>query len=531
MSEAGQDTRLCPPSDEMGAKAEMLELLFQATNDGVVDWDLVGNRTSYNDRWRFLLGWDEGGFVLTADTWRELIHEDERPLVAQAIADHLQQGWPFLQTVRMRHRSLGWRWILIRGAASRNDQGDAIRMAITFADVDERVRAESEIRALVEAIPDTILRVRSDGTVLAIKEGNRLESTNPTNVTHGPFEAIRDSPSGPELMKAIRAAGETKAAAHVACRVRTASGEAADYDVRIVTCGPDEAVCIVRDVTHEKAIEEQVARGRKLEAIGELAGGLAHEMNTPLQYTSDSLYYVQDAIPPLLDLVDGYRDLLHQGGEPSSAALAALAQQEESLDLPLARETIARALNRGLKGIEQIDRLVRAMKAFNEVGRQGKVLQELNPIVDNATIVATHTWSPFAEVSLQLGQDLPLVPCWAGEIAQVVVNLLSNATHAIRDKVGNTGKKGKITIETVYDPVGQAIEIRISDNGVGIPDNIREKIFDPFFTTRPVGQGSGQGLAQVHAAIVQLHGGKVRFDSHLGEGTRFIVSLPIQMGR
>jgi two-component system, NtrC family, sensor kinase len=231
----------------------------------------------------------------------------------------------------------------------------------------------------------------------------------------------------------------------------------------------------------------------------------------------------------LLALIDSYRNLVRQSGSPFSADLASLTEQEEAIDLPLTRESMTRALDRGHKGLEQIGRLVCAMKAFQDVGRQGRVPQDLNPIVENAATVATHTWKAVAELSLQLGQDLPLVPCWAGEIVQVVVSLLSNASQAIRDKLGDSGK-GKITVETLYDGATETVEIRVSDNGVGIPDAIADKIFDPFFTTRPVGQGSGQGLAQVHAIVVRQHGGSVRFDSRVGEGSCFVISLPVHIG-
>ena len=380
MSLAGLDIEWGPSLGGLEAKAELLELLFQATSDGVVDWDLVANRTTYNDRWRFLLGWDDDQLVLNRDTWRDLIHKDEQAQVDKAITDHLEQGWPFVQTVRMRHRIMGWRWIMMRGAARRDSQGDAVRMVITFADVDERVRAESEIRALVEAIPDTILRVRSDGTVLALKEGTLLEDISQPYATSrlGPFDAIRASDSGPLLMEAIRSAGEKKEAAHVTCRVKNATGEFADYDVRIVGSGPDEAVCIVRDVTREKSIEEQIARGRKLEAIGELAGGLAHEMNTPLQYTSDSLYFVQDTVPQLLSLLDAYRGLLRQGGS-SPSAVAAITEQEEALDLPLTRESLTRALARCLKGLGQIDRLVAGDENLPARRTSGQRLARVEP--------------------------------------------------------------------------------------------------------------------------------------------------------
>jgi two-component system NtrC family sensor kinase len=512
-------------------KADLLDLMLKATNDGVVDWDLVGNKTRYNERWRFLLGWDEEGFDLAANTWRDLIHADERPEVERAIIDHLEQDWPFLQTVRMRHRSQGWRWILMRGTARRNLEGEPLRMVIIFADIDERVRAESQVRALVEAIPDTIARVRSDGKVLAIKEGNRLEygAQGSERVPRGLFNAIQVSEVGERVMACIRTASEREEVAQIPCRLRNAAGDPVDYDIRIVRSGTDEAICIVRDVTREKSVEEHLARGKKLVAIGQLAAGLAHEINTPLQYIGDNLQFAKEAIPPLLALMDDYQNVLRAGKPVSIDAMTAISEKEEAVDLPYLRESLADTLGNGLDGLAQIARIVSAMKTFEDVGRQERAHVELNAIVENATVVATHAWRPVAEVTMRLTPNLPMVPCIAGEIAQIVLNLVINAAQAIADKVGGSGRKGRITVETFHLPASESVEIQVTDDGVGIPEAIRGRIFDPFFTTRPVGQGSGQGLAQVHSAVVRLHGGTIHFDSREGEGTRFWVRLPLQV--
>jgi signal transduction histidine kinase len=326
----------------------------------------------------------------------------------------------------------------------------------------------------------------------------------------------------------IRSAGERKEVVQLPCRLRNPAGDPTDYDIRIVGSGVDEVVCIVRDVTHEKSVEEQLARGRKLEAIGQLAAGLAHEINTPLQYIGDNLQFAKDAIPPLLDLLDVYHQVVCSGEAVAPDALAAITRKEEEGDLAYVRAALPGALATGLDGLAQIARIVHAMKTFEDVGRQGRTRVELNPIVENTTVVATHAWSHVAEVSLRLDPSLPFVPCVAGEIAQVVLNLVINAAQAISDKVGSSGRKGRITVETCHDAAHDSAEIRVSDDGVGIPEEVRAKVFDPFFTTRAVGQGSGQGLAQVHSAVVQLHGGGVRFESHAGEGTCFIVTLPLQ---
>ncbi len=507
-------------------KAELLELLLAATNDGIVDWDLLGRQTHYNDRWRFLLGWDEEGFVLTPDTWRELIHDDERAAMETALTEHLESGWPFIQVVRMRHRTLGWRWILMRGKARFTDQGSPSRMVILFADIDERVRAEAQVNALVQGIPDTILSVRSDGTILAAKEGSASKDTPPrAGAAHALFAAIRASEAGPRVMECIETAGGRDEVVQIPCRLQRTGSDPTDYEVRIMSSGVDQAVCIVRDVTRERSNEEQLARGRKLEAIGQLAAGLAHEINTPLQYIGDNIEFARDSIPTLLALIDDLHSLAAE--HLPAEVTAAMARKEQEIDLPYLRDSLAPALQRGLEGLAGIAGIVQAMKTFETAGRQERIRADLNPIIKNAAIVATRAWSEFVQVSMNLDDKLPPVPCIPGEIAQVIMNLVINAAQAIADRVGKSGAKGRITIETLHRPADGMVEIRVKDDGVGIPDAIRTRIFDPFFTTRPPGQGAGQGLAQVHAAVVRQHGGSVAFDSIEGAGTTFVVRLPL----
>ena len=290
----------------------------------------------------------------------------------------------------------------------------------------------------------------------------------------------------------------------------------------------DEAICIVRDVTREKAAEEHLSRGRKLEAIGQLAAGIAHEINTPMQYIGDNLYFAKEALPDLLGLVDAFRAAIRDNlttGIPANV-VELLSKRAESVDLTYLRETLPTAFSSALDGAARVSKIVSAMKTLEHVGTQDRAPTNLNALVENTVVIVTSAWTDVAELSLRLAPGLPLVDCVTGEIAQVVLNLVVNAAQAIRDKVGTSGRKGALTIATSLQ--GQDVELRVSDDGVGIAEAIRERVFNPFFTTRPVGQGTGQGLAQVHSAVVKLHGGTVRFDSQPGRGTTFVIRLPVQ---
>jgi signal transduction histidine kinase len=190
------------------------------------------------------------------------------------------------------------------------------------------------------------------------------------------------------------------------------------------------------------------------------------------------------------------------------------------------RESLELSLSRGLEGLASIARIVQAMKTFENAGRQERIHVDLNPIIENAAVVATRAWSHCVDLSVQLEDTLPLVRCVPGEVAQIIMNLVINAAQAVAGRVGNSGEKGHVIVKTLLRPADEVVEIIVADDGIGIPEAIRGRVFDPFFTTRSPGQGSGQGLTQVHS-IVRLHGGSVDFDSADGKGTTFIVRLPL----
>ena len=172
---------------ELRAKAELLDLLSSATQDGIVDWNLISDRAEYNPRWKLLLGFDDGEFADSMDApklWQELVHPDERDAILSLLSDHLEQGWPFSTAVRMRHRSGGYRHVLCRGTTHRDAEDRPLRMVIIFSDIDERIRDEARQRALVSAMPDTLFRVRGDGTISGVKRGRERDGS--------PFAALRE---------------------------------------------------------------------------------------------------------------------------------------------------------------------------------------------------------------------------------------------------------------------------------------------------------------------------------------------------
>lgn len=520
---------------ELRAKAELLDLLSSATQDGIVDWNLTTHRAEYNPRWKLLLGFDDGEFADTdqaPELWQELVHPDDRDAVLALLRDHLEQGWPFTTTLRLRHRSGGYRHVLCRGNAHRDADDQPQRMVIIFSDIDERIRDEGRQRALVAALPDTMFRVRGDETISGVKWGREREGS--------PFAALRegltlaDSFSDHRLLARLRAAlasgtgDESRGARAVQVATITPLGWAIHHEVRVVRSGDDEAVCIVRDVTEQRDLEERLLETQKLGAIGQLAAGVAHEINTPMQFIGDSLHFVRGAVGDLMGLLERYATLAKsaENAPLGAARLRELREAEEHPDFVYVREELPLALQRSLEGVERVTKIVRAMKSFAHPGANEFAPADLKSLVESTVMVATNEWKYVAEVTLELDADLPPVPCIAGEVNQVVLNLIVNASHAIADVVGSSGDKGTITISTSSDDTHA--EIRVSDTGTGIPERARAKVFEPFFTTKEVGRGTGQGLSMAYNCIVKRHKGTISFETELGVGTTFIVRLPLE---
>jgi len=262
-------------------------------------------------------------------------------------------------------------------------------------------------------------------------------------------------------------------------------------------------------------LEDNLRQAQKLEAIGQLAAGIAHEINTPTQYVGDNLRFLKESFGELDSLLT---QLVKVGGAPGSKLLA-------DADFDYLKEEIPRALNQSLEGVDRVAKIVRAMKEFSHPARE-KTATDLNRAIQSTITVASNEWKYVAEVEMDLDASLPQVHCSPAEFNQVVLNIVVNAAHAIGDVVGDGGKgKGKIGVKT--RPDGEWAIVEISDTGCGMPPHVQQRIFDPFFTTKEVGKGTGQGLAIAHNVIVDKHGGTIKVVSSPGKGTTFIIRLPI----
>jgi len=283
---------------------------------------------------------------------------------------------------------------------------------------------------------------------------------------------------------------------------------------------------LMQDVTELRGLEQELASAQKLESVGRLAAGVAHEINTPVQFVSDNVEFVRVSMGELASVVHAHRCLLAEVESSGNIAAAAhlAANAEKAVDLDYVLENMPLAIASAIEGLKRIATIVRSMKEFAYPDKAKKTAADLNQAIQSTLVIANNEYKYVALIETEFGK-LPPVQCYLGEINQVVLNLLVNAAHAIADVVKGTSNLGTLTVRTRL--VGDEVEISVGDTGSGIPENVRDRIFEPFFTTKEIGKGTGQGLALAHTVIVKKHGGSLRFETECGVGTTFFIRLPV----
>jgi PAS domain S-box-containing protein len=399
-------------------------------------------------------------------------------------------------------------------------------------------RRESDyVRHIIDVTPALVCGIQSDGTTTFVNRA--VESTTGYSAreligrnwwtTFYPgesaqierfFAELENGPVRDHEMDLMTASGEIKTVSWNSFNKTDADGKV----VEVIGFGMDttERTRAERD---RDRFEIQLRQAQKLEAIGELAAGIAHEINTPTQYIGDNMRFLSESFGTLEQVTQIFRGLT--SAETDADAIPLLHDARVRMDtatLDYVLDEIPRAITQSLEGVERVSRIVRAMKDFSHPGADGRMLLDVNRAIETTLTVATNEWKYVAEVVLDLDPTLPAVTGHAGELNQVFLNLVVNAAHAIAE-ASDDGRLGKGLITLSTRRVGSSAEVRVSDTGTGIPEAIQARVFDPFFTTKAVGKGTGQGLAICHA-VVERHHGTIAFETEVGDGTTFIVTLP-----
>jgi PAS domain S-box-containing protein len=451
---------------------------------------------------------------------------------ADLLLKRVQTGEDLLVEWQARHKAGHLFWVEI--SLKRVTLEGEDRILACARDITGRKKAEAELVQIREALDDS-----SDAVIAVDRHGKATYINVAFGTTFGftreQEEAIElaglfaDGETGLQVVTTVLGGagweGETEMVSKEGRRFPASvrATPVMDDDFEVIA-----ALFILDDITERRQLESQLVQSQNLKSIGQLAAGIAHEMNTPLQYVGDNVRFLRDSFQELLEAMRKVEE--HLGGIEEGSAESAAAGIREALaeaDLEYLTEEVPLAIDQSLEGTERVTQIVRAMRQFTHPGTKAKQLVDLNQALQSTITVARNEWRYVAELETDFTEGLTAVPCMPGEFNQVILNLIINASHAIADVVGDGAeRKGTITVSTAQ--VDEFAEVRISDTGTGIPEEAQNHIFDPFFTTKDVGKGTGQGLAISRSVIVDKHGGTLDFETAPGQGTTFIIRLPLQ---
>jgi len=512
---------------------ERFRIAAESSGDSIYEWDLRSDQVT------LLGGTDDhpGGFGWTPP-WKgakfmELLAAGDRQRVQAAIRRNLESGEPYKQEYRMTTPSGELRYYADQGSALRSKDGKPYKWIGVCRDITEEKRTErtnAELAAVVECADAAIISKDLEGQILTWNRGaERIYGYSSAEMVGRTMEILVPEERQDEDDDLIQRLRRGENIQHLETTRLTKAGVLIHVLLTISPIRDRNGTLlgmahIAWDITQIKHLERQLAQTQKLESIGHLAAGIAHEINTPIQYIGDNGKFLEDAFKDLLRFADSKVD---SSAGNSGQALPSEQQVNDGV-LSYLRGEIPKAIEQLIEGVDQVARIVRAMKEFSHPGPVEKMPVDINRAIESTILVSKNEWKYVADVTTDLDGALPPVPCIAGEFNQVILNLVVNAAHAIADVVRGTSGKGSIHISTRQN--GAYAEIRVKDTGGGIPEAVRSKIFDPFFTTKPVGQGTGQGLAIAHSVIVQKHHGLITFESETGQGTTFVIKLPLEGG-
>ncbi len=408
-----------------------------------------------------------------------------------------------------------------------------IERVVSLRDITDRRKAETArilLATVIEQFADAVIITGTDGVIRYVNPAAIRASGYSRRELLGQKTAIlKSNQTDPTLFKEL---WQTITGGHVwfgRMKSKKKDDTPVEEDVTISPVRNEEGditnyVAIKRDVTKIDLLQKQLLKAQKMETIGQLAAGIAHEINTPMQYVQNNVTFLGRVFEDISVLVRDYRQLLQTPGiKLSDEAVKHLAE----IDLDFLMAEIPQSVFETHGGINRVVKIVAALKEFSHPGSQAKTLIDVNHTIENTITVSRNEWKYVAEVVTDFDPELPLVCCQPDQLSQALLNLIVNSGQAIAETGASVpDNPGRIGISTRHR--GDFVEIRVSDSGGGIPEEIHNRIFDPFFTTKEVGKGTGQGLSIAHAAVVQKHGGSLDFISEPGKGTTFILRLPIK---
>ncbi|HTW80060.1 MAG TPA: PAS domain S-box protein [Terracidiphilus sp.] len=526
--------------EELLFKTALLENEAESTLDGIMVVDSNGRLLQVNRRFNEIFNIPP-----------HLLNQDSDKAMVEYIASHLQDPAAFFEQIQYLYAH---QWEKSRDeiqfkdgrcidrytAPLRDASGAYYGRVAYFRDITDSKRAEQALREKERRYRE-LFENASEIIFITDLEGRFTSLNRAAQQTFGysQEEAAQTDiwrlvvPEYAEVIKQNRIqmmAGEAQLTTEIEVVAKDGRRVRLEVNPRLIWQGdnPVGIQAIARDITGRDIAEMELRQAQKLESVGRLASGIAHEINTPIQFVGDNTRFLGDSFASLQSLLGKFAELRDAAslGPVSADLLDQLQHVEEESDVAYLLDEIPRAITQTMEGVDRVATIVRAMKEFAHPESKEMAPADLNKALASTMTVARNEWKYVAEVETEFA-DLPLVICNVGDLNQVFLNLLVNAAHAIADVVKGGGK-GRITIRTAAE--GDKVHISIADTGSGIPESIRTRIFDPFFTTKEVGRGTGQGLAIARSVIVERHKGTLNFESEVGKGTTFHIRLPVSQG-
>ena len=471
------------------------------------------------------------------------LHPDDQLRVADTMRQTLRTGLAPLVSVRRIHKNGSLLHFEGRGTLVHGLCGGQNGIVVVSRNIDDRLLAEQKVREasaetelFLQSIPSILIGLDAQGCITRWnRSAAEVFHLSTDDVLGRPIDDCGIKWLHPEIGFEVSRWIQTDDSHRCEDLPYELDHERryVGFSVQRMECDADQPSRFLitgADVTERKTLEDQLRQAQKLEAIGQLAAGIAHEINTPTQYVGDNTRFLQESWQGIANLLQLSQSIRQQA--QTEVVAKELLEKFDSLaaesDLPYLIQEVPKAIEQSLDGVQRVAKIVKAMKDFSHPGSQEKRAVDINQAIESTIAVARHEWKYVSNVETDLQPDLPPVPCLIGEFNQVILNLIVNAAHAIAGaKAEGFTEKGTITIRTHRHE--EWAEIAVQDTGTGIPLEIQARIFDPFFTTKPVGQGTGQGLSLAHSVIVKRHQGQIWFETEIGRGTTFFLRLPLHV--
>nr|WP_321512897.1 PAS domain S-box protein [uncultured Pseudodesulfovibrio sp.] len=511
--------------------------IAKASPVGIIITNMEGNLLYANEQMHRLTG--ARSVELAGRGWIQRIHSNDRQSILES--------WFSSSSVNKRGRELRMLscqgtilWVLGQIVELKNSNEDVVGNVLTFTDITQIKEAElakSRLSAAIEQAGEMFIITDLDANITYVNPAfeettgytrDEVVGKNPRFLNSGEQGASFYGDLWGTVTQGDVYSGRFM---NIKKNGQRYTQESSIGPIRDDNGGIIGYVGVARDISEQLVIEAQLRQSQKLESIGELAAGIAHEINTPTQYVSSNIQFLKDSFITYEKMLEQCRELVERVMlQDDGASCVSLREFAENLldekELEYLKGDIPQALNESEAGLKRVAEIVRSVKQLAHPGEMNKSYHQLNEIVRDAVTVSANEWKYVAEVVSEYDDTLHPVFCLKGEVGQVVLNLIINGAHAIEKKKLTTGEQGVISVKT-YQAGAMAV-LEVADTGTGIPSDVIDKIFDPFFTTKEVGKGTGQGLAIAHNVVVNMHGGKIDVSTEPGEGTTFVVRLPFE---